>query len=237
MGLGDKLQDLKNTIAGEPTTRDWTEDAPRYRQHWQEQYGKQAGRWEESEPAYRFGWEGANDRRFHNRTWSEAEPELRRDWERRQGRPPWDQAKDWARDAWNRTIQLREEELVAHKRPVEAGAVTLGKEVVSEQKTLDVPVTREEVVLDRHAVDRRPSDKPIGEGETIRVPVREEQVDVQKQTVVREEVDVGKRAVQDTQRVEDTVRREELRVEEQGNVKARGSRKTDEPERRDPPRR
>ena len=47
------------------------------------------------------------------------------------------------------TLQLREEELVANKQRVETGQVQVGKEVVSEQRTLDVPVTREEVTIER----------------------------------------------------------------------------------------
>jgi hypothetical protein len=43
------------------------------------------------------------------------------------------------------TLQLREEHLGARKTSVETGQVTLGKEVVEEKKTLEVPVTREEV--------------------------------------------------------------------------------------------
>jgi uncharacterized protein (TIGR02271 family) len=45
------------------------------------------------------------------------------------------------------------------------------------------------------------------------VPLSEERARVEKQPVVREEVRVGKRAVQDTERVSDQGRREELRVE------------------------
>src|SRR5919204_2840532 len=52
------------------------------------------------------------------------------------------------------TLQLREEELQARKTPVETGQVTLGKDVVEEQKTVEVPVTREEVYVERRAVDR-----------------------------------------------------------------------------------
>lgn len=122
-----------------------------------------------------------------------------------------------------RKLQLREEELLARKRSVEVGEVNLRTEVVSEQKTLDVPVTREEVTIERHAVDRRPSDRPIGEQtETISVPVREEQVTLDKQAVVYEEVSVGKRAVQETQHVSETVRREEAVVEEEGDVDING---------------
>jgi len=133
----------------------------------------------------------------------------------------WDQRPDETTEG--ETLRLREEELRARKSSVETGRVHLGKEVVEEKQTLDVPVTREEVTIERHPVDRRPSDQPIDttERETIRVPVREEQVEVEKQPVVYEEVGVGKRVKQETQQVSDTVRREKLRVDKDGDVDVR----------------
>ncbi|TMD23368.1 MAG: YsnF/AvaK domain-containing protein [Chloroflexi bacterium] len=131
------------------------------------------------------------------------------------------QATDYNTQA-GQNVQLREEQLRANKQSVETGAVGLRKDVVSEQQSFDVPVNREEVVIERHAASGQPSDTPIGEGETYRVPVREEQVTVDKQPVVREEVSLGKRQVQDSQRVSDTVRREEARVERQGDVNVQG---------------
>lgn len=122
-----------------------------------------------------------------------------------------------------RTVQLREEELQARKVPVETGSVHLGKDVVEEQRTMDVPVTHEEVYVERHPVDRRPSDRPISESDTesIRVPVTAEHVEVEKQPVVYEEVGIGKRVTQETRQVSDTVRREELRMENEGDVELR----------------
>jgi uncharacterized protein (TIGR02271 family) len=122
-----------------------------------------------------------------------------------------------------RTMQLREEELQARKTAVETGSVHLGKDVVEEERTVDVPVSREEVYVERHPVDRRPSDRPISESdtETVRVPVTEEHVEVDKQPVVYEEVGVGKRVTQETRQVSDTVRREELRMENEGDVEVR----------------
>src|SRR5512144_3301629 len=76
-------------------------------------------------------------------------------------------------------IQLHEEELQAHKQPVETGEVRVRKEVVTEHRTLEVPVQREEVVIERHA--------PTGVlVEEIRIPVSEEQVTVEKRPVVKE---------------------------------------------------
>jgi uncharacterized protein (TIGR02271 family) len=125
-------------------------------------------------------------------------------------------------------VQLREEELRARKQQVEMGQVGLRKEVVTEQQTLDVPVTREEVVIERRPASGQPSDTPIGEGETYRVPVREEQVTVEKQPVVREEVSLGKRQVQETKQVSDTTRREEAHIERKGDVNVQGSDVVDE---------
>ncbi len=120
------------------------------------------------------------------------------------------------------SIKLREEQLRVQKQPVQTGEARLRKDVVTEQQSIDVPVTREEVYVERRPGSGQPSDTPIGEGETYRVPVREEQVTVEKQPVVREEVSLGKRAVQDTQQVSDTVRREEARVERTGDVNVQG---------------
>ena len=126
--------------------------------------------------------------------------------------------------AGEQTVQLREEELQARKEQVETGRVRLGKEVVEEDRTLDVPVTREEVTIERRPVDRRPAEGAIGTGEreSLSVPVREERVAVEKTPVVYEEVGVGKREVTETQAVSGTVRREEARVERQGDAEVRG---------------
>jgi len=117
------------------------------------------------------------------------------------------------------SMQLREEQLQAEKQRVQAGEVRLHKDVVTEQRSIDVPVTHEEVYVEQHAVNPRVSDAPIGQGESIRVPVSEEQVNVTKNTVTTGEVEIGKRAVTENQRVTDTVRREEARIERDGDAR------------------
>jgi uncharacterized protein (TIGR02271 family) len=118
-------------------------------------------------------------------------------------------------------IELREEELRATKEQVNAGEVRVRKDVVTEEKTIEVPVTREEVVIERHPASGRPAAGSIKEGEEIRVPLTEEEIRVEKRPVVKEEISVGKRKVQETEVVRDTVRREEARIEESGDLKAR----------------
>jgi len=127
----------------------------------------------------------------------------------------------------NQKIEVREEELHAQKRPVEAGEVRVRKEVTTEHKTLEVPVRHEEVVIERHAVSgHQASSADIREGEEIRIPVMDEEVNVQKTAVVKEEVNVGKRVVQETERVGGEVRKEHVRVEREGDVDVRGTDET-----------
>jgi len=123
------------------------------------------------------------------------------------------------RTTGTQTMKLHEEELETHKQPVKTGEVRVHKEVVTEHKTLDVPVTREEVVIERRpASGQTTSTADIREGEEMRIPVREEQVTVDKKNVVKEEVSVGKREVKDTAHVGGTVRKEEARIEQEGTV-------------------
>jgi uncharacterized protein (TIGR02271 family) len=121
-------------------------------------------------------------------------------------------------------VELREEELRTEKERVQAGEVRLRKEVVSEERTIEVPVTREEVVIERRpAAQGQEADGDIDEGEEIRIPLMEEEVRVEKTPVVREEVTLKKRQVQDTERVSETVRREEARIEETQSEPWRGN--------------
>ncbi|MDQ0246839.1 uncharacterized protein (TIGR02271 family) [Bacillus fengqiuensis] len=115
-------------------------------------------------------------------------------------------------------LRLRQEELDISKDRVETGEVVLSKEIVEEQKTVDVPVTHEEVVIERRAIDHELSDSPIGAEETIHIPVSEERVEVGKHTVVTGEVSAYKREVEETRHVEETLRREEARVNTTGDA-------------------
>jgi uncharacterized protein (TIGR02271 family) len=120
-------------------------------------------------------------------------------------------------------IELHEERLQPRTETRETGAVELHRDVVAEDKTLDVPVTREDVFIERHAVESRPATGSFGEGATIEIPVRAERVSLDKEVVVYEEVDVGKRQVQETEQVSGTVRREEVHIEREGDVDVRGN--------------
>jgi uncharacterized protein (TIGR02271 family) len=134
--------------------------------------------------------------------------------------------------AGGQRIQLVGEILRVHKERVSRGEVRLRKEVVSEKQNIEVPTSREELIVERvPGSGREAPGAQVGSGDKeIRIPLTEERVSVEKKPVVNEEVRVGKRTVQDTKRVADTVRHEELRTEgdvdehaERGKEKTRRS--------------
>jgi len=120
-------------------------------------------------------------------------------------------------------VKLHEEQLKANKE-VSTATAGVRKEVHTEHKTITVPVQREELVIERHAVN-----KTVGSGdiksEEIRIPLKEERITVGKETVVKEEVSIGKRVVTGTETVSGDVRIEELIVEGEGKTKTRDDRK------------
>jgi len=173
-------------------------------------------------PAYRYGIEHAS--RHEGRQFEDVEPELQTNWASYGGDTglSWDRARPAARDAWDRTVQLREERLRVDKEQVTTGHVDVRKEVITEHQNISVPVEREEVVI-----ERRPAGGKAAAGdlhaEEIRIPVKEEQVHVSKEAVVKEEVSIGKRKVTDTETVSEDVAHEELVVEQEGKVRTRNT--------------
>jgi uncharacterized protein (TIGR02271 family) len=101
--------------------------------------------------------------------------------------------------------------------------VELRKEVVSTDKALNVPVSREDVFIERRAVEPRLAAGATGEGTTIEIPVHAERVVVDKEAFVYEEVEIETRQVQETEQISGTVRREEIHIEREGDVDVRGN--------------
>ena len=113
-----------------------------------------------------------------------------------------------------RAVRLREEQLDITKERVQVGELQLHKEVVEEQRTVHVPLIREEVYVERRPViDGKYDGSPFTEDEIIRIPITEERIEVTKRPVVVEEVIIGKRKIQETKQVQDTIRKEEARIE------------------------
>ena len=113
------------------------------------------------------------------------------------------------------SVVRHEERLNVGTQEREAGHARLRKYVVTDHETVDVPVEREEVTVERTPINdtnARVDNGTIGE-EEVDVTLREERPVVQKEAVAVEEVGLNKQTVQETQRVEADVRKEQVDVE------------------------
>jgi len=107
------------------------------------------------------------------------------------------------------------EVLRVHKDRVHRGDVRIRKEVVTENQSVQVPVEREELVVEHRPVSgEQPATGKLGKQE-IRVPLTEERPTVQKSTVVRDEVSVSKKPVEQVREVGGEVRHEELVIDDE----------------------
>jgi hypothetical protein len=72
-----------------------------YRQHFATQYGASGSeRYEDYEPAYRYGSSLASDSRYSGRRWDDIEEDVRRDWQTSNPGSAWDRFKAAVRHAW-----------------------------------------------------------------------------------------------------------------------------------------
>lgn len=110
-------------------------------------------------------------------------------------------------------VVRHEERLRVGKEERETGRARLRKYVVTEHETVDVPVEREEVRVERTPLSgNEAATGTIGE-EDVEVTLHEERPVVAKETVGVERVELDKETVTDTERVDADVRKEEVDVE------------------------
>jgi uncharacterized protein (TIGR02271 family) len=113
-------------------------------------------------------------------------------------------------------VPVHEEELEAVKRERDLGTVRIEKDVVTEERAMDVPVTEERIRVRQVAAGEEvPADAVAFEEGVIEVPLHGEEVEVRKRTKRAGEVVVEKEQVRRTERVGGTVRREQVRVDDE----------------------
>src|SRR5205823_8047303 len=115
-----------------------------------------------------------------------------------------------------RTIELREEQLVAHKDLRDVGEVRVRTTVEEVPGRLEVEAYREEVEVEHVPVGQVVTERvgPWEEDGVLMVPVYEEQLVVTKRLVLREHLRVRRVRSTERQLFEDTLRRDRLVIED-----------------------
>jgi uncharacterized protein (TIGR02271 family) len=106
---------------------------------------------------------------------------------------------------------------------VQAGEVGVRKTVETEHVRETVPVTREEVTIERRPVQggRTAAGAEIRE-EEVRIPIVDEDVVVEKRIVPKEEIVVRKNAVEETRTVEADLRKERAMIDDRTRGRGMG---------------
>jgi len=111
-----------------------------------------------------------------------------------------------------------EERLQVGTQQVETGRARLRKRIVTEQVSTTVPVTRDEVVVEREPITEanmpKAMDGPALSEEEHEVVLKAEQPVVTKETVPVERVKLGTQTVTEQQQVNETIRKEQIETED-----------------------
>lgn len=112
-------------------------------------------------------------------------------------------------------VPLIAEEIKISKRTVETGGVRVHKTVREDVQTIDEPIIREHLEVERVEINQFVETAPAVryEGDVMIVPVLEEVVVTQKRLLLREEVRLVKRREEISNVQEVTLRREEITLE------------------------
>jgi uncharacterized protein (TIGR02271 family) len=114
------------------------------------------------------------------------------------------------RDTNEERIPLTEERLDVSKKSRENQA-TVTKKPIKETKTVEVPLTREEVSIERRpASGQTEAQSPIQSEQEIKIPLKREEAKVSKKPYVKEEAVIKKKAFTDTKEITEDVTSEEL---------------------------
>ncbi|MDO5635060.1 MAG: PRC and DUF2382 domain-containing protein [Micrococcus sp.] len=115
------------------------------------------------------------------------------------------------------SMVVRDEKLNVGTERRESGRVRLRKHSYTATETVEVPVQREEIVVEREPVDANSAQASgVGSDDEVIEMTTHEDVPVVDKTVEAEKVSLGKRTHEDTERISEEVRHEDVQVE--GNV-------------------
>jgi uncharacterized protein (TIGR02271 family) len=116
----------------------------------------------------------------------------------------------------SQTLQLHKEELQISKKWIDTADVKIYKNTYKEEKQITVPITREELVIEKKKAN--PQGTFDGEIETIRIPLSEEHIEITKHPVTLEDVEIYKNQFEEILHVNETVKEEKLHIHTNGDI-------------------
>ena len=129
--------------------------------------------------------------------------------------------RDGVRD--EESMVVRDEQLNVGTERRASGRVRLRKQSYTTTEQVEVPVQREEVVVERESVDPNSAEaRTAGRGDDAVEVTTYEDVPVAEKTVDAEKVSLGKRTHKDTETVSEELQHEDVEVDRDGGVRRDG---------------
>lgn len=107
--------------------------------------------------------------------------------------------------------RIREENVRVDTHWVATGELNWHKEVITEERSITIPLRRQELVVERKYFDSEGAEK-VNQVEVSRIPLREERLEIKVQPFDIQEVSISKQQSECFQKVDIPLRREVLAV-------------------------
>lgn len=118
------------------------------------------------------------------------------------------------------TLQLHKEELQIEKKWVDTADVKAYKNTYTKVKEIKVPVTYEELVIEKRILNSK--DATDEDPEITRIPLSEERIEVTLIPTVLEDVEIYKEQIEEVIQLNETLKEEKLHIETVGDLKIIG---------------
>ena len=113
-------------------------------------------------------------------------------------------------------LQLHKEEMEIKKKWVDTADVTIYKKKYTEEKQILVPITREDLIIEKNVINpENPADIKL---ETICIPLSEEQIEVTLTPAILNDVEMFKNQYEELIQVHETLKEEKVHIETVGNI-------------------
>lgn len=103
------------------------------------------------------------------------------------------------------TLELHKEKLQVNKKVIETATVNVYKKKYTIEKQILVPVTYEELIIEKISPDETV--------ETKCIPLSEERIEIKKHPVIFEDVEIYKEKVEEHVQINETVKEEKIHID------------------------
>lgn len=115
------------------------------------------------------------------------------------------------------SFELHKEEIQVSKKWIETADVKIYKRTYTEEKQIIVPVSHEEIIIEKKLLNQK--GEKDGQIETTRIPLSEDRIEVILHPTVLEDVQIYKEQFEEIIQVIETVKEEKVQIETVGDIK------------------